>query len=188
MSGIPNPNLSTDEMVRLYLAGETSPNIAKALGCSSNSVRARLRAAGVTIRKPGAAPARVIGYTGYHDRVRSIRGKPTLCEECGESDPSKRYEWASISENYADPYDYRRLCRPCHIAFDDMGARIIAGKIGKPRHDLRRFTPEIIAILKTRHLAGESFSALAREFGVHNSTINSLVQGKRSYVGEGQST
>lgn len=54
------------------------------------------------------------GYQAFHIRVEVARGTPSLCEECGTSDPSKSYDWTNISGNYEDVADYRRLCRSCH--------------------------------------------------------------------------
>lgn len=58
-------------------------------------------------------------YAALHYRVTNLRGSPQHCEECGTEEASG-YEWASLTKNYADPYDYRRLCRSCHSRFDGM--------------------------------------------------------------------
>jgi hypothetical protein len=63
-------------------------------------------------------------YSRGHHHVRDVRGRPKLCEDCGATDSSKRYEWASLTGNYLDVMDYKRLCRACHIKFDDIGGRI----------------------------------------------------------------
>ena len=55
-------------------------------------------------------------YYAMHLRVVRRRGAPSLCEECGATDG--RFEWANQTGNYADPDDYRRMCVPCHRAFD----------------------------------------------------------------------
>lgn len=59
-------------------------------------------------------------YAALHLRVNSLRGQPKKCEECGETDPKKRYEWASMSGRYEDPNDYRRLCCSCHKKLDNV--------------------------------------------------------------------
>lgn len=34
-----------------------------------------------------------------------------VCEVCGTVDPSKRYEWANVTGDYADvEHGYRRMC------------------------------------------------------------------------------
>lgn len=41
------------------------------------------------------------------------------CEVCGTVDPSKRYEWANVTGDYADvEHGYRRMCCSCHRKFD----------------------------------------------------------------------
>src|SRR6267143_3739147 len=57
-------------------------------------------------------------YWALHERVRRRRGTPQHCEDCGKSGPGRKYEWANLTGNYADPMDYRRLCTPCHRRFD----------------------------------------------------------------------
>lgn len=63
-------------------------------------------------------------YKAFHLRVATVRGKPKHCEHCGTTNPEKRYEWASISQNYADVYDYKRLCRRCHMRFDGLDLQL----------------------------------------------------------------
>ncbi len=47
-------------------------------------------------------------------------GKPKECVDCGEYDPTIRYQWANISGKYKrDIKDYKRLCPKCHAAFDE---------------------------------------------------------------------
>lgn len=42
-----------------------------------------------------------------------------VCEVCGTVDPSKRYEWANVTGDYADvEHGYRRMCCRCHRKFD----------------------------------------------------------------------
>lgn len=56
------------------------------------------------------------GYKALHLRVSSQRGKPSLCAWCGKTDG--RFEWANISGDYHDIYDYERLCASCHRNYD----------------------------------------------------------------------
>lgn len=62
-----------------------------------------------------------VGYASLHLRVEKIRGKPQKCEFCGTTDPNKTYEWASMTKNYLDINDYKRLCKSCHNKFDGIG-------------------------------------------------------------------
>jgi hypothetical protein len=57
-------------------------------------------------------------YTAYHNRIASLHGQPQKCEVCGTSDSKKTYDWANLSGRYADPSDYRRMCRSCHWKHD----------------------------------------------------------------------
>lgn len=63
-------------------------------------------------------------YKAAHHRVNKLRGQPRKCEHCGTTS-AKRYEWASKTKNYNDPQDYIRLCRRCHMKFDDIGKNIL---------------------------------------------------------------
>jgi hypothetical protein len=57
------------------------------------------------------------GYKSRHKRVYRARGsaKSHACDECGN--PAR--DWARIHERDGlDPYDYRPLCRSCHIRYD----------------------------------------------------------------------
>jgi hypothetical protein len=59
------------------------------------------------------------GYAACHKRVYVLRGLPLLCEVCGASGGTSRgYQWANLTGNYADPYDYSRMCLSCHRRFD----------------------------------------------------------------------
>lgn len=56
-------------------------------------------------------------YQALHLRVQSERGTPSLCVACTRTDAA-RYEWANLTGNYADIYDYVRLCASCHRRMD----------------------------------------------------------------------
>lgn len=57
------------------------------------------------------------GYQALHLRVDAARGKPMRCDWC-DSDDNKRYEWANLTGNYVDVFDYVRLCISCHRTYD----------------------------------------------------------------------
>lgn len=57
------------------------------------------------------------GYQALHLRVDATRGKPMRCDWC-DSTGDKRYEWANLTGNYTDVWDFVRLCLPCHRTFD----------------------------------------------------------------------
>jgi len=59
-------------------------------------------------------------YGTKHDWVNKWKGRPQKCEHCGTTDPNKRYEWATISgEHKRDLNDWKRLCKKCHVDYDD---------------------------------------------------------------------
>lgn len=60
------------------------------------------------------------GYRALHYRVEQSRGTPQLCEACGTTDKDKQYDWASTSGSPTDPGSYRRLCRSCHMNYDNQ--------------------------------------------------------------------
>lgn len=75
-----------------------------------------------------------VGYYGVHDWMTSRYGQPKHCEECGSTDPRKRYEWANISGEYRrDRADFRRLCKRCHNIFDGVNAYQIGAPSRKNR-------------------------------------------------------
>jgi len=57
------------------------------------------------------------GYQALHLRVDVARGKPMRCDWCDNAS-NNRYEWANLTGNYVDIYDYVRLCLPCHRTYD----------------------------------------------------------------------
>lgn len=173
------PDISTEEIVRRYLAGESSLQLAAAFRCSAVMILDRLQVAGVPRRVTKTVSTAPIGYSGYHWRVRRARGCPKRCEDCGTTTaPGQRYEWANLTGNYADVNDYRRLCKACHIRFDDVGQRVGAMKVGRARPDMAKLTAEIVRSARVRSKCGESASALAREFGVHSETMAAAIAGR----------
>lgn len=58
-----------------------------------------------------------------HHRLYKMFGKPRRCDHC-HTTTAKCYDWANLSGNYADPNDFKRLCRSCHLKLDySMGLR-----------------------------------------------------------------
>lgn len=60
-----------------------------------------------------------VGYKTYHQRVQAQRGKPSRCEMC-ETTTAKKFEWASMTRDFKNIYDYIRLCVSCHKKFDKI--------------------------------------------------------------------
>lgn len=57
-------------------------------------------------------------YNGLHQRINDLLGQPRVCVHCG-TEEAKSYDWANLSGRFEDPEDYIRLCRACHIKFDE---------------------------------------------------------------------
>ncbi len=107
-----------------YNEAMTITEIAEHFDIGRKIVQTDMRRFGIKARKP--TPRNQIGsnnpnwkgdevsYRGAHVRVRSQRGKPAICEQCGK--PAK--EWASVSKQHHNPSDFRSLCRSCHRKAD----------------------------------------------------------------------
>jgi hypothetical protein len=95
--------------------------LAKKMGRTKHFICRQAKGLGLTnqsaprpyYEKYGANP-----YYKFHQRVRTMRGKPQKCEVCGTDDPSKLYEWANLTGDYGNPNDYKRMCRKCHRQYD----------------------------------------------------------------------
>jgi hypothetical protein len=128
--GVHAKDLPKALLLQLYVEeNKTQMEIAALLGCSLSPVQGALKFHGIPsraqkIRTPLRGPESPYwhhasaSYRTLHEHVSIVRGRPKLCEQCGEARPHIRYEWASKTKNYADVYDYIRLCRRCHYHFD----------------------------------------------------------------------
>jgi hypothetical protein len=66
-----------------------------------------------------------VSYSRLHTWVRGKLGKPFYCEHCGSRDSSKKYEWANKSREYKrELSDWIRLCKKCHIKYDNVPEKI----------------------------------------------------------------
>ena len=121
------------------------------LGVSESSVCRYLQRAGIQARKP--LMSEPDAYQAGHRLVRKLRGKPQFCEEC-KTTTAKRYEWASVTHDYSNPQDYRRLCTKCHHRADGLS--------------LSKAQQEVISL---RYLAGVTMLQIARDMGIAVSTV-----------------
>lgn len=59
-----------------------------------------------------------VGYSALHRWVQKNYGQPSECENCGTME-KRMYHWANLSGNYLRVRtDWKRLCVPCHKAYD----------------------------------------------------------------------
>lgn len=125
--------LAKHELLRYYASGLTMKEIAVK---SERSLQRKVSAETVrtVLRKLGIASARNHGqhktsrnpnwkgdqakYMAMHRRIDQLKGKPKKCAVCGATDPKRRYDWANVSGNLADPDGYLRMCRSCHTKHD----------------------------------------------------------------------
>ena len=113
------------------------------------------------------------GYKSFHMRVIRTRGSADHCEWRSKADcKSRKYEWAHLHETSpGDAENYVSLCKTCHQEYD--------GQQGSG-HANAKLTDEQVAVIRGRYDAGDiSQQALAAEFGVDQTTISSVVSGRR---------
>lgn len=68
-----------------------------------------------------------LNYRSLHYWVQRNLGKPSKCENCGNTNAS-RYHWANISGEYKrDLTDWARLCPSCHALLDNQAPKHGAG-------------------------------------------------------------
>jgi hypothetical protein len=126
--------------------------------------------------KTGESSFRWVGdktsYAGAHRRVNRVRGKADHCSVCGATDPSLRYEWASLTHDYANPDDYAAMCKLCHRRFDAE-----SWATGS-KHHMAKLTEDIVRECRVRYAAGGITSVdLASEFSVSQSAMWSAIHG-----------
>jgi len=54
--------------------------------------------------------------------------KVRFCSMC-ETTKAKRFEWANVTGDYSNVYDYIRLCKSCHNRFDNVIINIIGERL-----------------------------------------------------------
>lgn len=117
------------QAVKLYESGMTQSEVAKELGTTQKVIWGLFNRNGYKSRvakkrnqigeNNDSWKGNDAGYAALHYRVEKLRGKPTFCSMCDKT-RAKRFEWANVSKNYLDPYDYIRLCKSCHAKFDGI--------------------------------------------------------------------
>jgi phage shock protein A len=123
-----NPPLDAELLRKEYESGMTQPEIAAKYNVGRSRIALAMKKNGIQPRKHGKRLKHGADNPNYrgddvcygtlHERVRNARGKPKYCHFCGEDDPSRRYDWANLTGDYHDIYDYFRACRHCHQIYD----------------------------------------------------------------------
>lgn len=118
------------EVVSLYQSGVTQTELAEYFGVTQKVIWGFMQRHGIKSRK--AAKRNQWGsrnhmwkgddasYKAMHQRLTKRFGQPQRCEVCGTTDKRRRYDWASLSGQYQDMGDYRRMCRSCHWKYDKI--------------------------------------------------------------------
>lgn len=178
MGSRPTP-LPLEELRQKYESGTTQTELAAHYGTTQKVIWAFMKRHGIKARvaakrdqcgsKNSSWKQDATHYTTLHNRVEAARGRPKYCTVCGENDPAKRYEWASLTKNYADIYDYQRMCKTCHVRFDDLAA---------PR---RKLTREQVSLIRERLAAGDRPIDVSRNLSVSHDAVHRIKRGE-SYV------
>jgi hypothetical protein len=110
-----------------------------------------------------------------HFRIITVRGKPASCV-WGCISPT-RYEWANLTGDYDDVWDYAAMCVSCHRRYDNARRSMEPGFARHPWGDRGLFTADQVRELRRRAAAGERPVALAKEYGVAAGTMRNLIRG-----------
>ncbi len=127
-----------DKAIKLYEQGHTQSEVAQALGTTQKVIWSLFRKANYKCRvakkrnqtreNNDAWKGNKAGYAAFHYRVQKLRGKPSKCSMC-ETKTAKRFEWANVTGDYSNVYDYVRLCKSCHSKFDNVIINIIGERL-----------------------------------------------------------
>lgn len=122
------PEEIVSEVRRLYLDNYTQAEIAAKLYVTQkviwrlmlrHGLKSRTAIKRNQIRENNSSwKADKAGYQALHLRLSAKFGRPKRCDECGTTDPDRRYDWANLTGHYEDENDYKRMCRSCHWKHD----------------------------------------------------------------------
>ena len=114
-----------ERAVKLYESGMTQVEVAQALGTTQKVIWGLFNRNGYKCRvakkrnqtgeNNDSWKGNEAGYKALHYRVGKLRGKPSLCVMC---ESEVKCQWANVSGEFENPYDYIRLCVSCHSRFD----------------------------------------------------------------------
>jgi len=110
------------------------------------------------------------GYHAKHERIKAIRGSADHCSRCGRSDDGVVYQWANLTGDYNDIWDFAPMCPACHGAYDAPQ---------RPRGSalpIAKLTERAVAEARRRFAAGESARAMSRECGVSAVALRNAIE------------
>lgn len=119
---------SRQELYDLYIVkGLSEERIAKLKGCSSKPVETAIakyriprqtnrRAPAVGPQNPSWKGSRA-GVLAMHLRVYRVRGR-AADGKCSMCDTAQAKDWANLTGDFENVYDYIRACRKCHKYLD----------------------------------------------------------------------
>lgn len=120
--------LPIEEVLRMYNEGMTQEEVGRMLGVSQKVICRFMKNNGMKARRAAKRNQRGLknhmwkgneaSYKALHCRLYSLYGTPSKCEICGTVDATKNYDWASLTGQYTDISDYKRMCRSCHRQYD----------------------------------------------------------------------
>jgi len=127
-----------NKAIKLYEKGHTQVEIAQILGITQKVIWRLFKNANYKCRIPkkrnqtkeanSSWKGDKGGYAALHYRVQKLRGTPSVCSMC-ENKTAKRFEWANVTGDYTNVYDYVRLCKSCHSKFDNVIENIIGERL-----------------------------------------------------------
>lgn len=64
------------------------------------------------------------GYIAQHQRIYTVRGKAAACVWGCQSN---HYDWANLTGDYKDIWDFAAMCRECHSSYDHSVKKMFDG-------------------------------------------------------------
>jgi len=110
-----------------------------------------------------------------HQRIRTVRGKPDSCI-WGCTDV-QIYEWANLTGDYDDIWDYAAMCRSCHRRYDNARRSMEPGFTRHPGGARGRLSADQVRELRARAAKGISRINLAEEYGISLGHVHDVIRG-----------
>lgn len=118
-------------------------------------------------------PEHPASYYVNHRRVRAELG-PAWEYECAHCS-SRAMDWATIHERSGEsPDDFMPLCKSCHNVYDGLSANF--PHVEGESHPQAKLTEASVREIRTAAASGIRQNALARRYGVSESTVMNVVK------------